>query len=107
MCVSETDGQTDRVRKRQRERDSLCVIVCVPAGACMSGKAYPGPSHDRQSPNLLSQPYFAELRTQKLRSRQPGSVENPELTNVLPLILGVDQSIATHVSPAGRNCFLV
>ena len=35
------------------------------------------------------------------------SVENPELTNVLPLRPGVGQSIATHASPAAMNFFLV
>ena len=31
------------------------------------------------------------------------SVENPELTNVLPVELGVGQNIATHASPTARN----
>ena len=35
------------------------------------------------------------------------SVENPELTNVLPLKLGIAQNIATHASPTARNVFLV
>ena len=35
------------------------------------------------------------------------SVENPGLTNVLPLKLGVGQNIAMHASPTARNYFLV
>ena len=34
------------------------------------------------------------------------SLENPELTNVLPLKPGVDQNKATHASPTARNFFL-
>ena len=34
------------------------------------------------------------------------SVENPELTNVLPLKPGLGQKIATHASPTTRNFFL-
>ena len=32
-------------------------------------------------------------------------VENPELTNILPLKPGADQNITTYDSPAARNCF--
>ena len=35
------------------------------------------------------------------------SVENSELTNVLPLKPGVGQNIATQASPTARNFFLV
>ena len=35
------------------------------------------------------------------------SVENPELTNALPLKPGVCQNIAMHASPTTRNFFLV
>ena len=35
------------------------------------------------------------------------SVENPELTNVLPQKPGVGQNIATHASPTARKFFLV
>ena len=35
------------------------------------------------------------------------SVENPELTNVLPLKPGVGQNIAVHASPTARNFFHV
>ena len=34
-------------------------------------------------------------------------VENPELTNVLPLKPGIGQNITIHVSPTARNFFLV
>ena len=40
------------------------------------------------------------LRTQILRTP---SVENPELTNVLPLKPGVGQNIVMHASPAATN----
>ena len=42
------------------------------------------------------------VRTQKLVP----PVENPELTDVLPLKPGVCQNIATHASPTARNFFL-
>ena len=35
------------------------------------------------------------------------SVENPEMTDVLPLNPGVGQNIATHASLIARNFFLV
>ena len=35
------------------------------------------------------------------------SVENTELTNVLPLKSGLGQNIAMHASPTARNFFLV
>ena len=38
---------------------------------------------------------------------QVRSVENPELTNVLPLKPGVGQIIAMHASPTARIVFLV
>ena len=34
-------------------------------------------------------------------------VENPELTNGLPLKLAVGQNITTHASPTASNFFLV
>ena len=43
------------------------------------------------------------VRTQKLVP----PVENPELTDVLPLKPGVCQNIATHASPTARNFFRV
>ena len=45
------------------------------------------------------------LRTQKF-SKVP-SVENPELTNVLRLMPGVGQKIATHASPICKSVFFV
>ena len=105
-----------------------CIVRCLFQHGQLSVKAivyFPSPSGDRwcsvgfrlalvlpESPLssgrkisscLLT--YLPQEGTADAESKIP-FVENPELTNCLPLMTGVGQNIATRALPAARNFFL-
>ena len=61
-------------------------------------------SSGRKIPSYLLS-YTPQGGTADAENKIP-SVENPELTNCLPLMPGIGQNIATRASPAARNFFL-